>query len=45
MKIMLDYQRMYTNLFNAMTKAIGILQEAQLLTEEIYCSDEDDVEE
>ena len=33
---MADYQRMYTTLFNAVTDAITILQDAQQLTEEQY---------
>ena len=33
---MSDYKKMYFALFNAMTDAIEILQNAQLKTEEIY---------
>jgi len=35
---MADYQKMYTTLFNAMTNAITLLQEAQRETEELYIS-------
>ena len=31
-----DYKRMYKKLFNAVTEAIEILQEAQVDTEELY---------
>lgn len=31
-----DYEKMYHNLFNAMTNAITLLQEAQKDTEEVY---------
>ena len=33
-----DYQKMYTTLFNAMTDAIALLQNAQHETEEVYIS-------
>lgn len=33
-----DYDAMYKTLFNAMTQAISILQEAQKATEEMYIS-------
>ena len=39
-----DYQAMYEKLFRAMTKAIGILQQAQLETEKIYVEAGDDEE-
>lgn len=35
---MADYPKMYTTLFQAVTRAITILQEAQQETEEIYIS-------
>ncbi|MCL2562900.1 MAG: hypothetical protein FWE08_02560 [Oscillospiraceae bacterium] len=35
-----DYKKMYFTLFNAMTDAINILQEAQLKTEEMYEGDD-----
>lgn len=41
-----DYhQAMYYKLFNAVTDAIDILQKAQLDTEEIYISTEENAEE
>jgi len=33
-----DYAKMYRHLFNAQTDAIGLLQKAQLETEEMYIS-------
>lgn len=33
---MLDYKEMYATLFNSMTHAIAIMQEAQKQTEEMY---------
>ncbi len=33
---MADYKKMYTTLFNAQTDAIGILQKAQQITEEMF---------
>ena len=35
---MADYQRMYTELFNAVTDAIALLQQAQRAAEETYMS-------
>jgi len=40
---MINYQKMYAILFNAITDAIGLLQEAQLETEEMYISAEQTV--
>ena len=37
-----DYAEMYKTLFNAMTKAITILQEAQQQAEEIYIGSEEE---
>ena len=37
---MADYQKMYTEMFNATTDAIEILQKAQQTTEEIYISED-----
>jgi hypothetical protein len=37
-----DYQKMYGILFRAQTRAIELLQQAQLLTEELYISAEPD---
>ena len=45
---MVDYQKMYSMLFNSITDAIEILQKAQIDAEEIYIStpsDEDEVKE
>ena len=33
-----DYAKMYRHLFNAQTDVIGLLQKAQLETEEMYMS-------
>ena len=44
----MDYQKMYTTLFNSITDAIELLKKAQIDAEEIYIStpsDEDEVEE
>ena len=35
---MVDYQKLYTLLFNSITDAIEILQKAQIEAEEIYIS-------
>lgn len=35
---MTDYPKMYQELFRAVTKAIDLLQRAQIKTEEIYIS-------
>ena len=35
-----DYQKAYTTLFNAITDAVRLLQEAQRETEEMYISAE-----
>ena len=43
---MVDYQKLYTLLFNSVTDAIEILQKAQIEAEEIYIStpsEEDEV--
>ncbi len=40
---MADYKKMYLELFSATTKAIAILQKAQVNTEEIYISSEEPV--
>ena len=43
---LVDYQKLYTLLFNSVTDAIEILQKAQIETEEIYIStpsEEDEV--
>lgn len=40
--MMTDYKKMYLTLFNAMTDAIEILQNAQLNTEEMYEDEEDE---
>ena len=40
---MVDYKKMYYSLFNAIGKSIELLQQAQLATEEIYISSEDDL--
>ena len=40
---MADYKKMYTTLFSAVTKAITLLQEAQIKTEELYISAEEPV--
>ncbi len=37
---MADYQKMYSKLFNAVTDAVNILQQAQSGTEEIYMENE-----
>ncbi len=34
-----DYKKMYFMLFNAQTDAIGILRQAQRMTEELYIMD------
>ena len=39
---MTDYQKMYSALFNAMTNAIKILQQAQRDAEETYMSAEEE---
>lgn len=36
-----DYKEMYLKLFNSITNAIEILQQAQIETEEIYISSDD----
>lgn len=36
-----DYKTMYTRLFNAMTDAIGILQNAQIEAEELFTTQEE----
>lgn len=38
-----DYQNMYTELFRSVTKAIELLQQAQIKTEEIYISSKETV--
>ena len=38
---MVDFNKMYATLFNAVTDAINILQKAQAETEELYISQED----
>lgn len=38
---MADYREMYRKLFQATTKAIGLLQVAQQETEELYISSDD----
>ena len=38
-----DYAKMYRELFNAITDAVGILQKAQIRTEELYMADENPV--
>jgi len=38
---MADYKSMYTKLFNSVTDAIGILQNAQAETEEMFLSQKD----
>ncbi|MBQ4101063.1 MAG: hypothetical protein IJC83_05915 [Oscillospiraceae bacterium] len=38
---MADYKKMYSILFNEMTKAIDILQQAQIKTEEMFISADD----
>lgn len=40
---MADYSKMYRELFRAVTKAIGILQEAQISSEEIFMDSEETV--
>lgn len=40
---MVDYKKMYVELFNAATKAINILQKFQQSTEEMYISGDDAV--
>lgn len=37
-----DYKKMYTTLFNSVTDAIKILQQAQIKTEEIYINSSED---
>jgi len=41
--IMADYKKMYVTLFRKVTKAIDLLQDAQLATEEIYISSDQPV--
>ena len=38
---MADYKKMYYSLFNAVTKAIELLQNAQARTEELYIESSD----
>ncbi len=38
-----DYKKMYFMLFNAQTDAIGILRQAQRMTEELYLKDKPEV--
>ncbi len=38
---MADYKKMYSILFNEMSKAIDILQQAQIKTEEMFISADD----
>lgn len=38
---MADYQKMYSTLFNAITDAIHVLQQAQQTTEEMYITVEE----
>lgn len=40
---MADYAKMYQELFRATTKAIELLQQAQINTEEIYISSDEPV--
>ena len=40
---MADYKKMYVTLFRKVTKAIDLLQDAQLATEEIYISSDQPV--
>ena len=39
---MSDYKSMYTKLFNAITDAIHILQQAQIETEDMFIEQEDE---
>ena len=40
--VMPDYKEMYLKLFNSITNAIEILQQAQIETEEIYITSDDE---